>query len=272
MTALTSAEITALDHCGPVEAKTKIGTRLAALEAGTGAAYGLVGAMASAGIANSNAAGSATTAARIDHVHAANFGAAPDMAAGGVAAANAAGTAQKPARADHVHAVTAAAIPVADSGDKYTATNVETALAEVKTIADANMGVVKRTVTIGFADFSALTTEDTIAIDVGAVLPANARCVGHELVSLTPFNDGSGNPDVSIEVGIKGGDADAVVTSHNIGHDGAGGAGTSGVLGYPMAPLGAVTLAATVTTNNGAHLVALDAGAVTVNVFYIVLA
>lgn len=238
MTALTSAEITALDHCGPVEAKTKIGTRLAALESGTGAAYGLVGAMAAAGVAAANAAGSATTAARIDHVH----------------------------------AVTAANVPVADSGDKYTATNVETALAEVKTIADANMGVVKRTVTIGFADFSALTTEDTIAIDVGAVLPANARCVGHELVSLTPFNDGSGNPDVSIEVGIKGGDADAVVTSHNIGHDGAGGAGTSGVLGYPMAPLGAVTLAATVTTNNGAHLVALDAGSVVVNVFYVVLA
>jgi hypothetical protein len=274
MTALTSAQISALDHAGPVEAKTALGTRLAAVEAGSGLTFGLVGAMAAAGIANSNAAGVATTPSRIDHVHAANFGAAEDMAAGGVATANAAGTAVKPARADHVHAVTAAAIPIADSGTLFTTDDVESALAQAMTQANAAMSVVKATKTIGFAAFSGLTTEDTYSIDFDAALPANARVVGHEIVAVTAFDDGGADVDVKIEVGTSGGDVDSIITAFDVDTtaNGAVGPGTSGVLGYPMASVSAITPAVKFTTDNAAHLVGLDSGAVTVNLFYLILA
>lgn len=253
MAALTTAEITALDHCGPVEAKTKIGTRISALEAGTGAAYGAAGAMAAAGVAAANAAGVATTAARIDHVHAMPYSAV--KTAIGAASSELGLNSQK---------ITGLATGTAAT-DAANVGNVTTAFAGVT-------GAVKATKTITFAAFAALTTEDTAAVDFDAALPANARVIGHDIIVTTPFNDGTGNPTVTAAVGASGGDADSIVTAYNVAHDGVSGPGTSGVLGYPMASASAVTPAVTFVTNNAAHLVGLDAGSITVNVFYIVLA
>ena len=182
------------------------------------------------------------------------------------------------ATAANLSAVAAAASAVSTAADVITTAASQLAAAN-SAIAAAASAVsaaatvpVKRTVTVTTANFSALTTENVLSIDIGAVLPANARIVGHEFTSLTPFDDGGANVAVSVELGIKSGDVDAIVTSYDVSSTGVAGPGTSGVLGYPMAKPGTVTLAAKFTTTNAAHLKGLDAGSVVINVFYVVLA
>jgi hypothetical protein len=168
----------------------------------------------------------------------------------------------------------ASLVGIEDAGALFAATDVEAALAEVKAVADAGIGAVKRTVTIGFADFAALGVADFTAIDVGAALPANARLLGYEIVDVTPFDDGGASVDVKIRIGV-GVETSAIMGDVDIDQAAAPIAstnGTPGARGYPMHNLGGETVIATVTTTNPAHLAGLDAGAVTVNLFYCVLA
>lgn len=131
--------------------------------------------------------------------------------------------------------------------------------------------IVKRTVTVGFADLVALGGVFTGSINIGAALPANARVMGHELVAWTAFSGGA-VASATCEIGVAAGDTDAVVTATDVftGSVAVPGPGVDGILGYPMAPIGAVQLAALFTTTVG-FLNALTAGSVTIDVFYIVL-
>jgi hypothetical protein len=143
---------------------------------------------------------------------------------------------------------------------------------DAKEVADAIDSMIPtvqmRTVTVGFAQFAGLGVADVATFNLGAALPAGARIVGHEIVALTPFNDGGGNPDVTVQIGDTSA-VDSIVTALNVAHDGSAGAGTSGAAGYPMAAIsGTATLK--FTTNNAAHMVGLDAGAVTANILFVV--
>lgn len=137
----------------------------------------------------------------------------------------------------------------------------------------AVQGLVKRTVTVAFND-GAFGAAATATINIGAILPANARIVGHELTTFTAFQDLVDTIAVDVEVGENGGgaDVDSVITSTNVrtGATGFPKAGTSGVKGYPLASESGEQIAIKFTA--GGNLNTLTAGSVTVNVFYIPLA
>ena len=157
-----------------------------------------------------------------------------------------------------------------DAGIGSALAQVQADVVTAQTTANAAMSVQKRTVTIAFGDWAALAAATTHAVDVGLILPANSRIVGHEVVMTTPFNSGGTNPDIAVDVGVKAGDTDAVIAAKNISHDGTSGT-TPGVQGYSMAKLGAVTLLATVTSA-ATPLANYSAGAMTINVFVIPIA
>jgi len=159
----------------------------------------------------------------------------------------------------------------------YTAATVKLQLAEVKALADAHDvalsaltdgALQKRTVTVTHAELTSEVAGEAQAIDIGAVLPANARILGRELSGLTEF---SGGDVASCTLDIGGTDADAIVAAQNV-FAGAGVVdkqGTSGV--NPNGNLGGQQLKATFTPDGAHALAALDAGAVTITVLFSVL-
>lgn len=127
----------------------------------------------------------------------------------------------------------------------------------------------KRTVTVGHADLTDAVNGHAQVVNIGAVLPANARILGRELSGLTEFSGGSVS---SCTVSIGGTDADAIVAAQDI-FTGAGVVakqGTSGV--NPNGNLGGQQLTATFTPDGGHALEALTAGAITITVLFAVLA
>lgn len=127
----------------------------------------------------------------------------------------------------------------------------------------------KRTVTIGHADLTDAVNGEAQAINIGAVLPANARIIGRELTGLTEFSGGSVS---AVTLSIGGTDADGIVAAQDV-FTGAGVVakqGTSGV--NPNGNLGGQQLRATFTPDAGHALEALTAGAVTITVLFAVLA
>jgi hypothetical protein len=127
----------------------------------------------------------------------------------------------------------------------------------------------KRTVTIGHADLTDAVNGEAQAINIGAVLPANARIIGRELTGLTEFSGGSVS---AVTLSIGGTDADCIVAAQDV-FTGAGVVskeGTSGV--NPNGNLGGQQLKATFTPDAGHALDALTAGAVTITVLFAVLA
>lgn len=151
-------------------------------------------------------------------------------------------------------------VGVFDNAGIYTATTVEAALAEVKVLADASVGAVKRTVTVAEASLSGASQ----AVNIGAILPANANVFMHEIIVNTQ-GVLAGN-DLTITIG--GTDADAIVASTDLDALAAGSyQGTLGV--HPRGSFGGEQLVATFAA---ADLASLSAGNWTINVWYFVLA
>ena len=125
----------------------------------------------------------------------------------------------------------------------------------------------KKTVTVGHADFEALSLLDTSqAVSIGTPLPANARIIGCEIRLTTAFS-GGGNAAVSVDIG--GTDADAIVDGADL-FTGAAAAkhGTVGI--NPSGKLGGQQLTATFIADVG--LKELTAGSVTIDILYSVIA
>jgi hypothetical protein len=142
----------------------------------------------------------------------------------------------------------------------YTAATVKLQLAEVKALADAAIGAVKRTVTIGEAALSGASQ----AVNVGVALPANAIVFAHEIVVNTQ-GVLAGN-DLTITVG--GTTANAIVASTDL--DALAPGKYQGTLGaHPRGSFASEQLTATFAASD---LATLSAGNWTINVWYFVLA
>ena len=160
-------------------------------------------------------------------------------------------------------------VGIEDVATIYTATTVEAALAEVKVLVDAGMTVLKKTLT---ADHTTITAAAaTEALNIGTALPANSRIVGVDMHTLTPFSGGTVG-DFTVDIGTAG-DVDALI-------DGAG-LFTAAVDGGPATmPQGvrpnkffAAGGQLTATFRCGSDDVGdATAGAVTIDVLYVVLA
>lgn len=131
-----------------------------------------------------------------------------------------------------------------------------------------NSVVQKRTVTVLEGDLTAAVNGTAQAINIGAVLPANARILGCELTANTQFT-GGGAASVTLSVGGTG-TTDIVNAADVLG----GGAGNRhGTFGpNPNGNLGGQQLVATFTPDGAHTLLALTAGATTITVFFTVLA
>lgn len=134
--------------------------------------------------------------------------------------------------------------------------------------------IVKKSLNIGFADFAALGAADFVSTNMGAVIPANGRLVGYDVLVTTPFDDGDADVDVKVEIGIDGETVSMIMGTFDVDKTAAGadGAAAPGAKGHPMCDIGGKQITVTTVTTNGAHLAGLDAGAMTVNLFYLVQA
>jgi len=153
-------------------------------------------------------------------------------------------------------------VGIYDNGSKFTATTVDGALTEMKTLVDASTAAIfaKKTATIDEADLSGTSQ----AVNIGTALPANAVVVAHEIV-VTEQGVLAGN-DLTITIG--GTDADAIVASTDLDALGAGKyQGTLGV--HPRGSFSSEQLTATFAASD---LASLSAGTWTINVWYHVLA
>lgn len=148
------------------------------------------------------------------------------------------------------------------------------AIAKAIATANAGVGVVHRSATITqAADLAGLGAGvKTLTKALGAALPANARYVGHVVGSgtFTGFND-PGPGTYTIKLGSSS-DDDAIVATANVanGQTGFPKTGTAGVRAFSQCPLYAevhnVILTSSVDLNTS------TAGALTVDLFYLVLA
>jgi len=131
---------------------------------------------------------------------------------------------------------------------------------------------IKRTVTIGFAEMSGLGAGvKTYTKSLGAVLPSSARFVGLWCHTFTGFQDVGDTGAVTIEVGDAAGVATIVTaTSVRTGATGFPKTGTAGALFAARAPLASGQ--ATVKLTSAPDCKDLTAGAITVDLFYEVLA
>jgi len=133
----------------------------------------------------------------------------------------------------------------------------------------------KRTVTIAFnnaALVAASTNGASATVNIGAILPTNARVLSVDLRALTAFSGGSASA-VGIVVGSSG-DIDALIASADVFAAAVDGGPATMTLGVRpgKAYLTATQLIATVTPDVGHKLSLLTAGTVIVDVLFTVLA
>lgn len=142
-------------------------------------------------------------------------------------------------------------------------------LVESSVLADAGMTVSKRTVTVGHAD---LTDADTSQdINIGAALPANARIVGVDLHTFTAFSGGTVSA-LALDIGSSG-DVDALVDGADLFAAAVDGGPSTRPTGIrPNKLYATATQLSARFVSTGDNLVNLTAGAVTIDVLYVVLA
>lgn len=158
----------------------------------------------------------------------------------------------------------ASLIGVEDAAGEITATDVEAALAEL-----ALKVVHKKTVTVGHADLTdADTTQD---INIGTALPANARIVGVDMRAMTAFS-GGGTGSQTVDIGTSG-DVDALIDGADLFAavvDGGPATMPQGIRPNKTFVAGGAQLVARFICDT--TQAAFTAGAVTIDVLYVVLA
>lgn len=166
--------------------------------------------------------------------------------------------------------ISAADVGVVDAGSLLTATNVEAALAENRTLINAGMQCSKRTVTVGHADLTDAVNGHAQVVNIGAVLPTNAVVFACAPTGITPFSGGSVS-ECKLDVG--GTDADAIINALELITDAPTEAEINAAGGLlPQGAYSAQQLTATFTPDAGHPLVDLTAGAVTITAWYFILA
>lgn len=158
-----------------------------------------------------------------------------------------------------------------DPGGLYTATTVGGQLQEVRVVANALIGAVKRTVTVGHADLTNAVNGTAQSINIGATLPANARIAYCDAHDFTPFTGGSASA-VTLTVGSSG-DLDAIIASSDVfaaAVDGGPSTLVRGIRPNKMFVTIGAQLLATFTPDGGHTLDGLTAGSVIVDVWYFV--
>jgi hypothetical protein len=181
----------------------------------------------------------------------------------GVAAA---GTSPNFSRADHVHATVASDATPAALGTAAAGTSAECSRADH--VHATIMG--KRTVTIGHANLTDAVNGEAQAINLQTALPPNAMVFAHALTDITPFSGGSVS---ACKLDVGGTDADAIVNALELIADAPTEAELIAAAGLlPQGQYSAQQLTATFTPDAGHALSALDAGSITITVWYQILA
>lgn len=125
----------------------------------------------------------------------------------------------------------------------------------------------RQSVTLNLAALQAAGAVLTNAFNVGAVLPANARVVGAEIVVGSALNGSIGFVSAVASVEGAGDAAGSLIAAASVATTGTkGGIGTN-----PYLSRGGQQITTTVTLV-GINLSALTAGSLTVNIFYTVIA
>ena len=170
----------------------------------------------------------------------------------------------------------ASLIAIEDAGGLYTAADVEAALAEVRTIADALTGAVKRTVTIAYNNAALVAANSNGAaatVNIGAVLPANARILSCDARSFTAFA-GASMATFNLQIGSSG-DVDAIVSACDLltaAVDGGPSTFTRGIRPNKTFATASAQLTATLTPDASHKCSDLTSGSITLDVFYFVAA
>lgn len=162
----------------------------------------------------------------------------------------------------------ASLVGIEDSGTLFTATNVEDALAEVKTLADAAIALGKRTVQITHADLTDAVNGEAQVINIGDALPTNAVVLGHEVLVSTLFSGGSVS---AVALDIGGTDADAIVDGMDVFTGAATGSLSPRTGAHAQGKFSAQQLTATFTPDGAHTLAELTAGDLTITVWYTIL-
>ncbi len=161
-------------------------------------------------------------------------------------------------------------IGVHDAATLYTATDVEAALAEVKLLADAAIGIQKRTLTIGHADLTEAVAGTPMAINLGAALPANAIVFANAITAVTGFAGGAVS---ACKMDVGGTDVDGIVKQLELITDAPTEAEKAAAVGIlPQGRYSSQQLVVTVTPDGGNALADLTSGAISFEVFFSVLA
>lgn len=163
----------------------------------------------------------------------------------------------------------ASKVGIEDAATLYTATDVEAALAEVKALADAAIALGKRTVRIQHTDLTDAVNGEAEVENIGAVLPANAVVLAHEVQVDTLF---SGGGATAVKLDIGGTDPDAIVSQQDVFTGATTGATSARTGVHAQGKFSAQQLVATFTPDGGHTLNDLTAGDLTITVWYSVLA
>lgn len=172
--------------------------------------------------------------------------------------------------ASTANALGASLIGIEDAATLYAATDVEAALAEVKALADAAIALSKRELRIQHSDLTEAVNGNAQAINLGAALPANAVVLASQVKVDTLF---SGGGATAVKLDIGGTDIDAIAAQHDVFTGAATGALAPNPAGvHPQGKFSAEQLVATFTPDGAHALLGLDAGDLTITVWYSVLA
>lgn len=161
-------------------------------------------------------------------------------------------------------------VQVDDDGVRVWMSPEASALAAAYAGAAAGVALQKRTVTVAETDLTASATTQTL--NIGATLPANARIVGVDMRSYTPFTGGSVSA-MKIDVGTSG-DVDALIAQADAfatAVDGGPASMPAGVRPNKTFVSGGAQLTAKFTAT-GDNVVSCTAGAITIDVLFSVLA
>ena len=150
------------------------------------------------------------------------------------------------------------------------------AFTQVKTDLDAHdasisatVALQKRTVTVTEADLTDAVNGEAQAVNVGAVLPANAVVLAHEVNVATLF---SGGGATAVKLDLGGTSTTAIVNQMDVFTGAATGALSPRTGEHAQGKFSAQQLVATFTPDAGHNLNALTAGSVTITVWFSILA
>lgn len=164
---------------------------------------------------------------------------------------------------------TAEDVAIVDAGGYTAETEVEGALQELYPLVLAGMTASKKTLTANATTITAAAASE--ALNIGTALPANSRIVGVDIHTLTPFSGGS-VADFTVDIGTAG-DVDALIDGADLfaaAVDGGPATIPQGIRPDKFFAAGGQLIA---TFRCGSDDVGdATAGAVTIDVLYIVLA